>query len=100
MERRKYIVTETESAAAKALHSWERKLLIIAFAGWAAVVAAYGQASVNRIDTVVGEMSQERKSNEEYRTLMERRVAILESQQALLLKYFGTMEQHVQSQRQ
>lgn len=68
------------------LRHWERKLLIVAFGAWAGVVAIYGQAAVNRIDRVVGELEADRRAQAEYRTLMERRLTIVEQRQAYVIE--------------
>ena len=65
------------------LHSWERKLLIVAFGAWAAVVGVYGQATVNRVDKLVTSMEDERRSQSQYQLLVERRLTALEKESAL-----------------
>jgi len=61
------------------VHQWERRLLIIAFAGWAAVVAAYGQAIVNRVDKIS-------EGQVLYQMTTERRITILEQQQVVIMQ--------------
>jgi len=60
------------------IRHWERRLLIFAFGAWAAVVAAYGQAVVSRVDRIVAASEADRKENAEYRVMMERRITSLE----------------------
>lgn len=60
------------------LQSWERRLLIVAFGGWAVVVASYGQAAIDRIDRLAEAMQSGETRNAEVHNMLERRVTIVE----------------------
>lgn len=83
----------TDDDAADVVHRWERRLLIAAFGGWALVVAAYGQAAVNRIDRITEEMQRDREQRVAAEMLMERRVTILEQRQAAVIETLRSMKQ-------
>ena len=93
-ERRKHTLVEIETLTAHAVHRWERRLLIVAFTGWAAVLAAYGQAMVSRIDAVVVEFAAYRAAQAADRQLMERRVTAIEEQQKMTLRLYDDMRRH------
>ena len=74
------------------LHNWGRKLLIVAFGGWAAVVAVYGQTAINRIDKVSEQLQHEKTVAYEYHATLERRVTILEQQNVTLNRTLARIE--------
>jgi len=82
----------SESSEGDRVNAWERRLLIAAFGAWAAVVAAYGQAVVKRVDSVVTEMAEDRKEAAEQRTVMERRITILENNQQYIIRRLEHLE--------
>jgi len=85
-----------ESEAAAAIHQWERRLLIFAFGAWAAVVAAYGQMAINRIDKVVTQLEREREMNIEAHQLLDRRVTILEQRQDSVIRALARIDEHME----
>lgn len=90
---------ETEEAiervASHQVHQWERRLLIAAFGGWAFVVAAYGQAAINRIDQIVEAMRRDSEANTMVHQAMDRRITILEQRQEGVLRALARIESHI-----
>lgn len=70
------------------LHSWERKLLIVAFSGWALVVAGYGQGALNRIDKIVDQNS-----------VLDRRLTIVEERQNYVLTQIAKFNQEIENEK-
>lgn len=77
------------------LRSWERRLLIIAFGGWAAVVAAYGQGALNRIDRIVETMERERDANSEIHRQFDKRLIIVERDHVGMGKQLDKIETQI-----
>lgn len=85
--------------AIEAVHSWERRLLIVAFTGWAAVVAAYGQAAINRIDKIVETQARERDLNSDVHASMDRRLTITEQNDKVISRQLDKIEAYIDSER-
>jgi hypothetical protein len=81
-----------------ALHTWERKLLILAFGSWAAVVAAYGQMAVNRIDRIVEQMERQFNLNSEAHAILDRRLTIVEQRQEGVLRALAKIDAHIEDE--
>jgi len=80
------------------VHYWERKLLVVAFTAWAAVVAAYGQMAINRVDRIVDTMSKQADVNSEAHQILDRRLTIAEQRQEAVIQALSKIETHIEKE--
>jgi hypothetical protein len=88
------------------LRHWERKaiaallgVLTTVFAIWAGVVYSGVIDVVREVRSVRDDMNKDRIDDERYRSLAERRLAILEDRQVELLRRIGRLEEHELDER-
>lgn len=99
LEGREGYGRRTDDDSIQGVRQWERRILIglatsfiAVFAVWAGVVWDGTKAIANEVAAVRHEMSLDRIEQQQYRTLLERRITIVEQQQEYLRRLVERIE--------